>query len=260
MESLDYAAFLDETELDRIPLLGRGLSLLHERGMYAGDYFHGLIADHLADLGVRTFADLRQDDPESDLPDDRRYKLLVMASDVSRGRLLRLPWDYGACGLDAGSQSVADAVRASMSIPFFFRPFTLGAPGNEPSLVVDGGLLSNFPVDAFDRTDGKPARWPTIGIKLIAQHDPAEIRHVVTGNLSLALAIFSTMQTWHDELRLNDPEVSRRTIFVDTFGVRATEFGIDKSTQQKLFASGRAAAEEFLSARWSGDDQNGDTR
>jgi hypothetical protein len=55
------------------------------------------------------------------------------------------------------------------------------------------------------------------------------------------------MQTWHDELRLNDPEVEHRTIFVDTFGVKATDFGIDKPTQQRLFDSGRAAAEAFLS-------------
>ncbi|MGO8877167.1 MAG: patatin-like phospholipase family protein [Acidimicrobiales bacterium] len=249
MSSLDYGRFLDETELDHIPVLGRGLSLWHDRGVYAGDYFRGLIAEHLADLGVTTFADLRQRDPGSDLPPERRYKLLVMASDVSRGRLLRLPWDYAACGLQADEASVADAVRASMSIPFFFRPCIIPVRGAEPSLVVDGGLLSNFPVDAFDRTDGQPARWPTIGIKLIAPHAHNEVRHVVKGNLSLAMAIFSTMQTWHDELRLNDPDVERRTIFVDTFGVKATDFAIDAATQQRLFESGRSAAEAFLALR-----------
>ena len=39
---------------------------------------------------------------------------------------------------------------------------------------VDGGLLSNFPVEVFDRSDGQPQRWPTIGIKLSAlRHDSA---------------------------------------------------------------------------------------
>jgi NTE family protein len=33
---------------------------------------------------------------------------------------------------------------------------------------VDGGVPSNFPITVFDRTDGQPARWPTIGIKLSA--------------------------------------------------------------------------------------------
>ena len=31
---------------------------------------------------------------------------------------------------------------------------------------VDGGMLRNFPINAFDRVDGGAPRWPTIGIKL----------------------------------------------------------------------------------------------
>ena len=78
-----------------------------------------------------------------------------------------------------------------------------------------------------------------------------ELRHRVDGDLSLALAILHTMQGWHDELRLADPLVQRRTIFVDTFGVKATDFDIDRSTQQRLYESGRTAAESFLaSGRW----------
>jgi NTE family protein len=247
MMTLDYSRFLDESEIGRIPVIGHGLALLRERGVYAGDYFRGLIAEHLADLGVRTFADLHQDDPDSDLPEERRYKLLVMVSDVSRGRLLRLPWDYReGLGRDPDEQSVATAVQASMSIPFFFRPITVPVAGDEPSVLVDGGLLSNFPVDAFDRNDGRPPRWPTIGIKLVAAVGPHEVRHRVEGDLSLALAILHTMQGWHDELRLADPLVQRRTIFVDTFGVKATDFDIDRATQQRLYENGRTAAGKFL--------------
>jgi NTE family protein len=247
MMSLDYGRFLDESEIGRIPVIGHGLALLRERGLYVGDYFRGLVGEHLADLGVRTFADLRQEDPASDLPEDSRYKLLVMVSDVSRGRLLRLPWDYGpGLGLDPDEQSVASAVQASMSIPFFFRPVTVAVAGDDPSVLVDGGLLSNFPVDAFDRSDGRAPRWPTIGIKLVAARERNEVRHRVDGDLSLALAILHTMQSWHDELRLADPLVQRRTIFVDTFGVKATDFHIDRATQQRLYENGRDAAERFL--------------
>lgn len=244
--SLDFKRFEDGTSLDRIPLIGKGLSLLVDRGMFAGDYFHDLVLRHLDELGVRTFHDLYQPDPESDLPRSKQYKLVVTATDVSRGRLLRLPWDYALHGIDSDEQLVADAVRASMSIPFFFRPVALEVPGSEPSVLVDGGMLSNFPVDAFDRSDGRPARWPTIGIKLMSKSEPYAVVHQVTGNLSLASAVLGTMQNWHDEMRLEDPEVAKRTIFVDTFGVKATDFGIDRATQQRLYHSGRAAAQAFL--------------
>jgi len=61
--------------------------------------------------------------------------------------------------------------------------------------------------------------------------------------------MLGTMQSWYDQMHLNDPAVIKRTIFVDTFGVNATDFSIDKQTQQKLFDSGRAAAERFLAAQ-----------
>ena len=120
-----------------------------------------LIAGKLADKGVRTWADLRDDDPDSSLPLVQRYKLVVVVSDVSRGKELRLPWDCEQeLGLPADDQLVADAVRASASIPFFFRPFHMTADksvteGHGEILCTDGGMLSNFPIDIFDRTDGK---------------------------------------------------------------------------------------------------------
>lgn len=249
MASLDYTRFRDATRLDHVPVLGKGLSLWLEHGIYAGDYFHGWIREQLDGLGVRTFADLHRADPGSSLPVDEQYKLVVMASDVSRGRLLRLPWDYLVDGIDAPTRLVADAVRSSMSIPFFYRPVTLDIPKAAPSVLVDGGMLSNFPVDIFDRTDGKPPRWPTIGIKLSAQQVPNQVEHVVKGDLSLAMGMLGTMQSWHDRMHLNDPAVLKRTIFVDTLGVNATDFSIDKPTQQKLFENGRAAAEQFLATQ-----------
>ena len=250
IEALDFRQICDGTELDRIPLLGKGLSLFVDHGVYAGDYFHELIAEHLAELRVHTFADLRYDDPDGELPEHKQYRLLVMASDVTRGRLMRLPWDYALDGIDPDKQAVADAVRASMSIPFFFRPVSLPIPGREPSVLVDGGLLSNFPVDAFDRSTGRASRRPTIGITLFARREPNKVQHVVKGNMSLAAAIFGTMSSWHDQMQLDDPGVRERTIFVDTFGIKATDFGIDKATQRRLFDSGRASAERFLVDQW----------
>src|SRR5262245_20845477 len=139
------------------------LSLLFRKGLHPGRVLRDWVAEELRRLGVETFADLRQDDPESGLPPDRRYRLVVIVADVSQGVLVRLPWDYRSrYGLDPDRQQVADAVRASASIPFFFTPERLppGPPlSRKRSYVVDGGLLSGFPVEVFDRTDGRPPRW-----------------------------------------------------------------------------------------------------
>ncbi len=241
MRDVDYVRFRDHTFLDRFGPAGKLTQAIFSKGIYKGDYLHKWISDLLASQGVRTFRDLQQHDPNSSLPLNQQYKLVVMVSDVSTGSLLRLPWDYPEYGLDPNEQPVADAIRASMSVPYFFQPARLG-----DSFLVDGGMLSNFPISIFDRTDGQPPRWPTIGIKLSGSVGPSEVTNHVRGAFSLGVALVHTMMTFYDRQHINDPDVIKRTIFVDTLGVPTLDFGIKRATQDRLFASGKEAAVEFL--------------
>lgn len=255
MKGLDYTKFEDENFLDHLGMVGKGASLLFDKGIFKGDYLHQWLDDLLTQLGKRTFGDLRVDDPDSSLPVDRAYSLVVMTSDISRGELVRLPWDYPRYGLSADDQLVADAVRASMSIPFFFQPVKMhDHETGSDSYFVDGGMLSNFPVDTFDRTDGKAPRWPTLGIKLSAK-PPANqgARFPIRGTFDLARAMIGTMANFHDQMHIDDPCAQKRTIFVDTFHVQATDFHLSKEVREKLYDNGLAAADEFLGS-WDFDD------
>lgn len=254
LRRLSFDEFADPGLLDRLGLPGKALSVVLDQGVYEGKRVHRWVADRLAERGVHTFAQLRVEaDPESSLPDDRRYRLVVMASDISRGRLARLPWDYGAYGLHGDQQPVADAVRASASIPFFYEPVRLKGRRNWEHVLVDGGMLSNFPVDAFDRTDGLPPRWPTFGVKLSARPDAHQRPQRVDNTFEFARALVSTMIGWHDQAHLDDPCVVRRTIFVDTMKVQATDFDLDDQTKDALYRNGREAALRFLDT-WDFDD------
>lgn len=126
MERLDYHKFRDSPFLGRFGVFGKGVDLLVHDGVYQGEYLVEWLETELARIGVRTFGDLRiDDDPDTSLAPHERYRLVVMASDVSRGQLVRLPWDYQHYGMVPDEQKVADAVRASMSVPFFFQPATM---------------------------------------------------------------------------------------------------------------------------------------
>jgi NTE family protein len=255
MEQTDYRRFADESWLDRVPG-GKVVSLLTEGGIYEGEYLRAYLHELLGEHG-RTFGDLAlPEDPRGSLLPHQRYRLVVNVSDVSLGRLVRFPWDYERLyGLDAAQQSVADAVRASMSIPFFFEPAELvhakrTTDGGEvaKSVLVDGGMLSNFPVDVFDTPAGRSPRWPTFGIKLSSR--PGAIGSTfpkdLDGPAELARAMLATLTSFHDTMHVDDPSVQARTIFVDTFGVRSTDFDLDDGTRTALFESGRRAAEQFL--------------
>jgi NTE family protein len=247
MRSVDYTRFQDKGPKDRVPG-GRLYSLLTQQGIYQGTYAKKWLAELLDHCGVRTFNDLRYEDAA--LPPEQRYRLVVTASDVSSGRLRRLPWDYPAFGYLPGDVPVVDAVRASTSVPFFFEPVKLRNPTTlEETWMVDGGLLSNFPVEIFDRERGNPPRWPTFGIKLSARRGSQAIQFKVDNTYGLARAIILTMHSFYDQMHVDDPRVLARTIFVDTLGVKATDFGLGRKMADRLFENGRAAAEAFL-GRW----------
>jgi NTE family protein len=250
MKTVDYRRFQDEGFIAHLGAVGKGLQILFKKGICEGNYLVEWLDGLLTSLGKRTFGDLRIDDPNTSLPPAKRYKLVVMTSDVTRGKLVRLPWDYPDYGLKADDQLVADAVRASMSIPFFYKPlrFTGQDAGKSlQSYMVDGGMLSNFPIEVFDRTDGQAPRWPTFGIKLSARPaKPVFQRFAVKGAFGLARAMVGTMTNFHDQMHIDDPTVLARTMFVDTGQVKATDFDIETPTQDMLFANGKSGAQEFL--------------
>ncbi len=247
MRSIDYTRFRDKTPEDRFPG-GRLFSLLTQQGVYEGSYLTKWLGEILESRGVRTFNDLRYGDAGTGLPPEQRYRLVVMASDVSTGRLRRLPWDYPALGYEPADMPVVDAVRASMSIPFFYEPVKLRNPTTREEIwMVDGGLLSNFPVEIFDREHGNPPRWPTFGIKLSARRGSQAVQFKVDNTVDLVRSIILTMHSFYDQMHVDDPRVLARTIFIDTMGVKSTDFGLGRETADRLFENGRSAAEEFLS-------------
>lgn len=242
-----------------LPVVGEGLSLLVRGGAYAGVWFRDFLARELAKFGIRTFADLRRDDPGDDpalAKPDHRYRLVVMATDVTSGRLLRLPWDYSLFHLDPDEQSVADAVRMSLSIPFYFAPCELTDPvTSDSTTIVDGGVLSNFSIEIFDRTDGRRSRWPTFGIRILPDL-PAGLGEIVPvlglpmlPTVRLLQQVVATALVGRDQTHLDRPGVRDRTISVDTSGTQITEFRIGGAERDALLERGQQAAREFLRRR-----------
>jgi len=255
---LDYEKFTDPGPVERLPVLGPSFAVLRGTGIYKGDYAHDWVRSQLNNLGVRTFGDLAIRDDS--LPAVQRYKLVVTVADVTTGQLVRLPWDYRRVyGLDPDEQPVADAVRASMSIPFFFRPVTLTGSTGLTSTLVDGGILSNFPIDSLDRTDGRKPRWPSFGVTVLPNlpegNDkviPALAPLRLLGPPHLLESVITTVLVGRDQAYLSQPWVNARTIRVDSTDVGFLDFDISDNEIEALYAKGYAAAEKFLSS-WDWD-------
>jgi NTE family protein len=250
MGELDYRRFLDHggQRLGRVPVLGPGLSLLVGHGLHPGSYLGEWLGGQLERLGVRTFGDLRiNDDAATGLAPSRRYRLVVTALDVSRRRLVRLPWDYPDYGLDPDDQLVIDAVRASAALPLLFAPSRLHHGSGATSVLLDGGVVADFPIGLFDRRDGRPSRWPTLGVRLCGPQP--DRKHRLRGPLGLGWALLAAVKEVYEERSWSQLPGPERIISIDTSAIGRADFGLDRAAQQALYLAGRRDTAAFLGQR-----------
>jgi NTE family protein len=253
LEKMHFPDFEDRGFGDRLGRVGQIAEFVRRRGIHSGDYFLHWMRDRLKEKGVTTFGDLR--DPNASDP-KRRYRLRLIASDLSERRMLVLPDDAARLGRQPDQLEVAEAVRMSMSIPVFFRPVT--ANGHQ---IVDGGLLSNYPIWLFDAPADRVPEFPTFGMLLVAPNQTAPLMPTgrpgtsaapLKGNLGFLKAIAETMMEAHDRFYVETANYAR-TIPLPTLGVKTTEFDLSEQRAAELFESGKQAAEAFL-ATWSFDE------
>jgi NTE family protein len=110
---------------------------------------------------------------------------------------------------------------------------------------VDGGLLDNYPVDVFDRSDRVVSRWPTIGMKLSATSRPTNRTLTCTACSARLPPDFARC----DQTPTAPTSRTRRparTIFIDTLGIAATDFHLTEDQQNALYRSGQVAAHRWI--------------
>jgi NTE family protein len=244
IEATPFSSLLRRSRLFGLKPFGPAVRLLIKKGLYSGDALREWVAGLLAARGVRTFADL----PSG--------KLQIIASDITNGRLLVLPDDIALYGIVPEFLQVADAVRMSTSIPYFFDPVrlyerTAGAHRKErprrrqlkSAYIVDGGLLSNFPLWLFDPKEGESQGLPAIGFQMVGRLEAQPRR--ITGPISMFEAMFSTMLGAHDE-RYIEQHNRVRTVKIPTLGIATTDFRLSPEDGDRLYRSGLAAGDHYF--------------
>jgi NTE family protein len=251
-------------------------------GVNPGKNFTDWIAAELNKANIKTVGDLkslRKKLPEGlfhiggqDLS-KAEAKLAIITSDVTTHTKVEFPKMAELYWRDPDAVKPSDLVRASMSIPFFFEPYEVkdiptdkkfpskngsktytqlwddhaSYTGPIPPSVkfVDGGMLSNFPINVFHRTDGKAPSRPTFGVRLSTYRDNfADVKNL----MSFSGAMISTMRQIHDyDFLMRNPEYRLLICRIDADkDFNWLDFEMPQSEQIKLFVQGAKKAAEFL--------------
>ncbi|UOE95907.1 patatin-like phospholipase family protein [Alkalihalobacillus sp. LMS39] len=210
----------------------RWFLLYYKLGLYKGEQLEQWVKEKLADKGVSTFGDIQEG------------SLKIVVSDITRGRIVVLPDDLPQYGLIPEKFSIAKAVRMSSSIPYFFEPAKLWDRQGKKSYIVDGGVLSNFPIWLFMDPQTLRSRRPVIGFRLTPKLEDIPNRKI-SNALEMFHSLFETMRKAHD-IRYIIKEHAQNIVFIPIDDVKATDFDLSDEMKQQLVHLGRMKTELFL--------------
>lgn len=193
---------------------------------------------------------------------DHWSQMAIITADITTESKIVFPKMIDLFYSNPDVQNPADFVRASMSIPLFFSPFKIkNIPGgidawnkwndatclrtSVPSEVMfmDGGIISNFPIDIFHENMNVPAS-PTFGIKL--GYDKNEINKNEKFS-NLISSLFDTSRYGYDsEFLQKNPDFKHLIGYIDTGSHNWLNFNLTDDAKIDLFIRGAQNAADFL--------------
>jgi NTE family protein len=251
--------------------------LLSEFGWYKGDFFRKwigeLIAKKTGNANV-TFDQVQQQKAAKGFRD-----MYFMGTNISTHFAEVFSHEH------TPRTCLADAVRISMSIPLFFA--SRRSPRGD--VYVDGGVLDNYPVKVFDRErymdnatiashgavteyykkhnaglkrkklDISPYLYnkETLGFRLDSEREIATFRdqaepvaEPIDDFFDYTRNLLKTLVDAQANSHLHSDDW-QRTIYIDTLGVKTTEFKITDAKKKALVESGRKGTETYF--KWYDD-------
>ncbi|MFN8608531.1 MAG: patatin-like phospholipase family protein [Vulcanimicrobiota bacterium] len=245
-------------------------------GLNPGEEFLKWATQVLESAGIRSWSGLEAD--LGKLPEGLKIRekpanppapsLGLVVGDITTESRIEFPRMAALFWEKPGEVNPAKFVRASMSVPGFFYPYIIdGLPKNQEAnwkewtgygearpgedapifptraLLVDGGLVSNFPIDIF-HVEGKVPDWPTFGAKLsssrIRPNETRTMPNFVAHNVDTARHLMDyTFLHKH-------PEFQYLVGHIRTGDFQAFDFEMPEASRVELFRLGAKAAVDFL--------------
>src|SRR5699024_9242551 len=129
--------------------------------------------------------------------------------------------------------------------PFFFMPKQIKNNDKHSSYMIDGGLLSNFPLWIFRKSNNDLR--PVLGVSLSEDLEYADA-FLIKNALDMLHAVFMTMQSAHDTRHITKSK-EKNKIGITVKKIGATDLTISKEKQASLIDLGVEQTKAFLKNR-----------
>jgi len=168
---LNWRRLLHPTPMASLPLLGKHLALMANKGVNSTSRIETVWSRLLLRKGIRTFGDLDEG------------VLQVVATDLTHGSGVAFPHCLPGYGIDPATFPVARAVVMSAAVPFLFAPVPLrDTLTGELVLFSDGAMAANYPIGVTQKDR------PVFGFRLSPDGDQ-HLHQSIRGPYGLARAV-----------------------------------------------------------------------
>ena len=259
---VDYRIFLDASWPVQKSRIAKMINIAFKWGIYRADAFENWLCGLLEKKGVRYFRDIRTGNP------NHPYKFTAIASNITGRTILLLPAGLATYGIKPDDFPIATAVRMSMCIPFYFEPYKL-AVQDSTHVILDGGMLSNYPIWVLDDGSSYP-QIPTFGLRFTGKNVDTREKTYDSSIIGFTKSIIATLMGAWDNWHISESSGDyARTILIPTTiisqgkskTVGTTEFDISDGDKKLLLENGLTAAREFLTGwdfdRWKKEYRRG---
>lgn len=247
-------------------------------GINPGDYFYDWIKERLVENGVVTVQDLN-DKASADIeglhlreehPDELnnlKGDVTFITSELVTENKIQFPEMCKLFRLDPNELQPAGFVRASMSIPVFFESYFINdIPCTHPDIqkrwmdtfgeadpphtarFVDGGILSNFPINLFYKPNITTPRLPAFGIDLDDSKPEDKTKHAASWSLGGYFGrMFNTIRFYYDKDFLLKNRMFEKGIGkINLQQFNWLNFFLKNDEKIEMFLLGAEAATDFL--------------
>ena len=259
----DFKDFLD----DSFGIIRDSYRTITKFGFYKGDKFYNWISELIKEKTGNpksTFKDLQENKKQNSFKE-----MYFIGANLSTGFA-----EVYSHEDEHINMPIADAVRISMSIPLFFA-----AKRNlRRDVIVDGGLLNNYPIKLFDRKkyilkhkrdtgyyekyndelegdereNSYVYNMETLGFRLDEEEEINVFKHIeepkhedIKGLVSYMKRLISTFFNIQLSMHLHSDDW-HRTIYIDTLQVSSYDFDMGKLKKEELINKAVECTEEYF--------------